>query len=594
MKYSVNQAGVGVERLERRALLSAIPIGPEAHVNAFTSGFQADAAVAVDADGDAVVTWYSYGQDGDGRGVYARLYDAAGAPKGDEFLVNTHTTGYQTNPAVAIDTDGDFVIVWQSQGQDGSGYGVYAQRFNGAGVPQGAEFGVNTSTTSNQRAPAVAMEDGGDFVVVWEQDTASSSGGIYARRYDAAGAALGGEFRATSTIGSLNLFAPAVAMSDSGAFFVSWSGSRDVHMRRFDAAGVAQGSDTRVNSFTTDDQYYPSIAMQPTGEFVITWDSKEQDGSGWGVYGQRYDAAGTAQGAEFRVNTTTSLYQQNSSVATDDDGDFVVTWTGYAEGAAGYGVYAQRYNNAGAAVGGEFLVNTFTPNVQQYPSAAMQADGDFVVAWESFGQGGSAFEVYAQRFAVAVSVTSSSFHFATAPHTLSFGFNGNVSGSLGTDDLIVQNLTTGQTIPATDFTVVYSKATNVATFTYTGAGGEPAGTLADGNYRATLVASGISTANGVGLGANHVFDFFFLRGDANRDARVNLQDFNILATNFGEVNRDFTQGDFNYDNVVNLRDFNLLAARFGQMLAPASAAPSFGGTRAGDEREDDDLDDLVG
>jgi hypothetical protein len=599
VKQNVTSAGVsGVERLERRALLSAIPVGPELHVNAFTSGFQADAAVAVDADGDAVVTWYSYGQDGDGRGIYARLYDASGAPVGDEFLVNTHTSAYQTNPAVATDADGDFVIVWQSQGQDGSGYGVYAQRFNAAGVAQGAEFRVNQSTTGDQQAPAVAMDGDGDFVVVWEDGTTptdTTTTNIFARRFDAAGAALGNEFRANSFTSAVQ-FAPAVAMNDAGAFVIAWGGngpgdSRGTHARRFDNTGVALGPETTVNSFTTDEQYYPSVAMAESGDYVITWDSKEQDGSGWGVYGQRFSAAGTPLGGEFRVNTTTSLYQQNSSVAMDADGDFVVTWTGYADGVAGYGVYAQRYNNAGAAQGGEFLVNTFTPNVQQFPSAAMQANGDFFVAWESFGQGGSAFEVYAQRFAVAVSVTSSDFHFATAPHLLRFGFNGNVSASLGTDDLVVQNLTTGQTIPATDFTVAYSKATNVATFTYTGAGGA----LPDGNYRATLVASGISTPNGVGLGGDHVFDFFFLRGDANRDARVNLRDFNILAANFGEVNRDFTQGDFNYDNVVNLQDFNLLAARFGQVLAPATtaAAPGFGGTRVGGER-DDDRDDLLG
>jgi hypothetical protein len=49
---------------------------------------------------------------------------------------------------------------------------------------------------------------------------------------------------------------------------------------------------------------------------------------------------------------------------------------------------------------------------------------------------------------------------------------------------------------------------------------------------------------------------------------VNLQDFNILAANFGQSNCTFSQGDFNYDTIVNLQDFNILAGRFGVALGP--------------------------
>ena len=41
--------------------------------------------------------------------------------------------------------------------------------------------------------------------------------------------------------------------------------------------------------------------------------------------------------------------------------------------------------------------------------------------------------------------------------------------------------------------------------------------------------------------------FFFVNGDANRDQRVNLDDFNILAANFGQFGRAFSEGDVNYD-----------------------------------------------
>jgi hypothetical protein len=195
---------------------------------------------------------------------------------------------------VAMDADGDFVVTWSSYVQDGSDFGIYAQRYNAAGVAQGSEFRVNTHTTATQRYSTVAMDAAGDFVVTWSSYSQDGSDyGIYAQRYN--------------------------------------------------AAGMAQGSEFRVNTYTTSFQQYSMVAMDADGDFVVTWSSANQDGSIYGIYAQRYDAAGEAQGSEFRVNTYTTSFQQYSSVAMDADGDFVVTWSSYTQDGSGYGVYAQRY-----------------------------------------------------------------------------------------------------------------------------------------------------------------------------------------------------------------------------------------------------------
>ena len=89
---------------------------------------------------------------------------------GYEFMVNTYTSSTQNQPSVAADADGDFVVIWQSDGQDGSGYGIYGQRYNSAGSTVGSEFRVNTYTTANQVAPVVSMAADGDFVVVWQSE----------------------------------------------------------------------------------------------------------------------------------------------------------------------------------------------------------------------------------------------------------------------------------------------------------------------------------------------------------------------------------------------------------------------------------------
>src|SRR5262249_24723607 len=113
------------------------PAGGETKVNTYTTNSQRSQSIGIDAAGDYVVAWQSSGQDGSGEGIFAQAYNSAGVPQGIEFQVNTYTTGDQASPSVAMDAAGNYIITWQSDGQDSSGYGIFAQRFNSAGVPQG-------------------------------------------------------------------------------------------------------------------------------------------------------------------------------------------------------------------------------------------------------------------------------------------------------------------------------------------------------------------------------------------------------------------------------------------------------------------------
>jgi len=188
---------------------------------------------------------------------------------------------------------------------------------------------------------------------------------------------------------------------------------------------------------------------------------------------------------------------------------------------------------------------------------------------------------------VAPSVTTSSFEFLTR-HALRVAFTEDVGASLSPGDIVLRNLTNNTTIPAGAMALAFDAAANAATVTFPGLAG---GILPDGDYRATLAAAGITDRAGNALAADAQVDFFVMGADANRDRRVNLQDFNILAGNFGQPNRDFAHGDFNYSGNVNLQDFNILAARFGTVLASPGAGTSaiFGRARAGgaDPRDDE-------
>jgi hypothetical protein len=105
---------------------------------------------------------------------------------GGEFQANTRKSNKQENPAIAMDAEGNFVVVWNSYLQDGSSNGIFGQRFDSNCNPAGDEFQINTETSGNQREPAVAMDAEGNFVVTW-YGPGEDKEDIFARRFNSNG-----------------------------------------------------------------------------------------------------------------------------------------------------------------------------------------------------------------------------------------------------------------------------------------------------------------------------------------------------------------------------------------------------------------------
>ena len=104
--------------------------GNEFQVNTYTVGEQRSPSVAALSGGGFVATWYSNGQDGSNYGVYGQVFDANANKLGNEFQVNTYTSGEQSSPSVVSLSGGGFVVTWRSSGQDGSSWGVFGQVFD--------------------------------------------------------------------------------------------------------------------------------------------------------------------------------------------------------------------------------------------------------------------------------------------------------------------------------------------------------------------------------------------------------------------------------------------------------------------------------
>jgi len=374
-------------------------IGPEFQVNSYTLGNQDFQALAADAAGNFVVVWNSAyaspGPDKSRHSIQGRRYDRNGNALGADFQVNTYTTGDQRYPAVASDAVGNFVVVWNDDGNFASASSVRAQRYDNAGAPLGPEFQVNSIPMVHPSAPrpAVAMDPAGNFVVVWGSDDAVASdqfGRLVARRYDSAGLPVGSQFQ-VNTFTPGDQIRPAVAMDAVGNFVVVWDSLSDldenwsVQGQRYDAGGLPSGGQFQVNTYTTGDQIRAAVAMDAVGNFVVVWDSEGSAGSDTSdrsIQGQRFDAGGLPLGSQFQVNSSTTATQQYPSVAVDAAGNFVVAWD--QSPAPG----AQRYDALGVASGGEFLLTT-PANAPQAVVAVVYAAGNLVATWSSHSSSGS-------------------------------------------------------------------------------------------------------------------------------------------------------------------------------------------------------------
>jgi hypothetical protein len=360
-------------------------LGTEATANVSTASIGVHPRVAQNPDGSFVVVWTDVGAltvegrrfdaAGKPKGFEFRVNSA---PTNWSAL---HVSQYA--PAVAPLAGGGFIVAWQDFGNDGAGEGISARRFDASGAPLTADFHVNAFTTLDQLLPSIASDATGEFVVAW----AGPAGGayaIFAQRYASSGLPAGSQFRVSTYTSSGSRSAPAVARDGAGNFLVAWEDSSQdgagfgVYMRRYASAGAPVGGEVRVNTGTSGNQRAPRIGMNGSGDFVISFTSDAADGAGTAVLAQRYSSAGAALGAPFQANTYTTGDQIADDVALNAAGDFTIVWHSGGDG-SGTGVFGQRYKKTGESIGAEFLVNSYTTGSQQNPAVAF--GGRFVVAW---------------------------------------------------------------------------------------------------------------------------------------------------------------------------------------------------------------------
>ena len=347
-------------------------------VNAYGTSDQIDPAIAAFSDGGYIVVWASNGQDGSNYGIYGQRYNADGTKNGAEFLVTSEVTDAETSPSVATFADGGFVVAWQDQ-TSGVMAWTEARVFNANGTAATAEFKVSPGTDGNNEGyqPAVVALDSNRFVVVWANESSGTTYEVTGRIYDRTGTALTTQFSIGSLMSGTGLFGAQTEVTrlDDGGFAVVWrthDGSNlGVRARVMNSDGTARSAQLVLSGNNVAD-----IASLSNGGFVATYDAAGA------LKATIFNASGTVTVPEFTVNTTTSAARYESTVTRSDNG-FVVAWESSTGDGSGSAILAQRFDASGNKIGSEVIVNQTTTGNQQKPEIIATTAGKVIAAWQS-------------------------------------------------------------------------------------------------------------------------------------------------------------------------------------------------------------------
>lgn len=311
---------------------------------------------------------------------------------GDEQAANTESRdGY--GHEIAGLQDGGAVVVWHNADSpsDDDNSGITARLFDAHGNMVGAEFTVNAITENAQNSPVAAGLSGGGFVVAWVTRNDVGITDVAVRIFDATGESLSNEIIINAGREG-NQWASNITALDDGGFILLMEGESTpgdasgygIFGQRFDAQGGLVGNEFLINAETMDYQWDPTSTLLADGRLAVTWETQDDSSSGQhetDIKGRIFNIDGSPSTDEFLVNATFEYRQENPSIASLDDGGFVIVWNGEAHSSHNPGLYAQRFDAMGNHVGKEQVFdaggNPWTPSVASLP------DGGYYIAWAS-------------------------------------------------------------------------------------------------------------------------------------------------------------------------------------------------------------------
>jgi len=295
-------------------------------------------AIAASSNG-FVVAWVNKDSNTD-KDIVVRFYDSAGKALTGEAVANTSKSSDQNQPAVATNANGS-VVVWSGENVDLSATGIGMQRYDSKGKAAGSEVVVNkaandkdTSEDGGETQPAVALRSDGAIAVAWTEKPQSSEDLlIFGRMFDATGKPTTVNVQ-LSDKGSERKTAPALSFVGNTLVaawvFKDFLQEEDIRVTRFDDKLKALAPPALVNTITKGKQLRPSVSTTSTGTTTIVWvtDNAAGGSSGLDMSSRELLASGVLSpaGKETVVSVSASGEQDQGDVIAFDDERILVTW----------------------------------------------------------------------------------------------------------------------------------------------------------------------------------------------------------------------------------------------------------------------------
>jgi hypothetical protein len=388
----------------------------DVHVSSNAGTTEGAPDVAIDNDDNLIIAWE------DNRSGHYDIYAQRLGANGNRLWVADQQINLENGPAydpmLAMSTSGNITAIWRDLRNGNAD--IYAQRLDISGHHLWAtDICVeSTNGTADQTEPAIAVDSNGNSIVMWN-DSRNGHPDIYAQRFDSNGNQLWSSDVRINSDGEVTLYSsPALAIDSDGNVIAAWDaahpGGPDIYAQRLDANGNRLW--TTSVKIASNLGWLDSMVKDGNGNVVLTWTGS---GSLNGIYAQKMNSKGERLWAEdIRVNLDTStVLRYSSAVAIDGNDNAIIVWQDFRDGNYGE-IYAQKLDANGNHLW-PFDVRVSLDSVAKSkydPAIAVDSNDNSVVAWLGSGISSQRLDANgAHLWATDIQVSASTGSFANGP-----------------------------------------------------------------------------------------------------------------------------------------------------------------------------------
>lgn len=348
--------------------------------------------IAVDSKGNAIAVWQQY--DGSRYNIWANRFDTLSRNWQGAILIETDNTGSAHNPQIAVDKNGNAIVVWYQY--DGSRYNILANYFDVlSGNWQGSVL-IENDNAGSASSPQIAVNSSGNAVAVWYQSDGTRYN-IWANYFDPLTGNWQGAVLIESDEGTADN--PKIAINDSGNAVAIWwqyiDSRRSIYTNYFNTTtGHWQSSPTLIEHDNTGDADSPQITMTNSGDAIAVW--RQFDGIEYSIYTNSFNAStGSWNNSPTLLEHDDANYAFYPKIALDRSGNAITVW--YQSDGTRYNIWANRFdaiNNRWQST--PTLLEHDNTDDARSPDITMDSSGNAIVLW--YQSDGIRYNILANRF----------------------------------------------------------------------------------------------------------------------------------------------------------------------------------------------------